>query len=401
VAATQDDRPDIDAVVARLRERVEQRRREGLYPEDLDRELHEHQRRIAAFRSMPDFDKARRAIDRVDTMAGFTPERIETESRVPGGKALHDAVAKLVSRQTAGVLEQVQFFADSVRDALHELLALIEDPAHVHADLVGQIDAVFDRIASFERGPSGSKAAVADLRKRVEELEVAEARRCFNPFFGNAHFEETFRGSRQDLLARYRDLAQQFHHSAPVLDVGCGRGEFLELLKSEGIPARGVELDPELVEAASARGLDVKEADGLSELASLEDGSLGGVVMIQVIEHLTPQQVLDIVLLARDKVRPGGKVVVETVNPQSLYVFAHAFYVDPTHTQPIHPAYLEFVFRQAGFGEVGIDWRSAPSSDESLVADPDAAEGSPTAANVERLNRLLFAPQDYALIATR
>jgi hypothetical protein len=111
--------------------------------------------------------------------------------------------------------------------------------------------------------------------------------------------------------------------------------------------------------------------------------------------------VIDFVLLAKDKVREGGRVVLETVNPQSLYVFARAFYLDPTHSQPVHPAYLDFLFRQAGFAEVAIDWRSPPPADDVLVPAPEEAADSPANVNVERLNRLLFAPQDYALIATR
>ena len=73
--------------------------------------------------------------------------------------------------------------------------------------------------------------------------------------------------------------------------------------------------------------------------------------MIQVIEHLTAQDAMDLVALAARKVRPGGKVIIETVNPQSLYVFARSFYLDPTHVRPVHPAYLEFLFREAGFAE--------------------------------------------------
>lgn len=390
--------PNVDALVAELKARVEQRRREGLYPEGLEDELHEHQRRIAHFRSVPDLDAIRTALDALDIVGGFSPERIESESRMPGGKALHEAVAKVVARQTSGVLSQVQEFGDAVRVALRAILAVIEEPAHVHADLVGQIDALFERAAAFERAPSSSKAAVADLRRRVEQLEQIEKARDFNPFYENEAFEEEFRGSREQLLAGYKDLAVRFHHCAPVLDIGCGRGEFLEILRDEGIPARGVEIDPALVEACQRRGLDVKQNDAIAELSSLGDGELGGVVLIQVVEHLTPQQVLELVLLAYDKVRPGGRVIVETVNPQSLYVFSHAFYVDPTHTQPVHPAYLDFVFRQAGFSDVIIDWRSPPSPDEALLpVEGDEA----AAANIERLNRILFSPQDYAVIATR
>lgn len=392
---------NVDDLVAQLKRRVEERRREGLYPPDLDADLHEHQRRIAQFRSGPDFAPVLDALSHLDALSGFSPERIDTHSRVPGGKALHETVAKVVSRQTAGILEQVQLFADAMREALRAMLAVIEQPNHVHADLVGQLDAVFERIAAFERGPASSKAAVADLRQRVDELEVAEARRRFEPFYESARFEEAFRGSREELLDHYRGLAAELQECGPVVDIGCGRGEFLELLHELGVEASGVEIDPVLVEACRGRGLDVTDADGLEYLAGLDDAGLGGIVMVQVVEHLSPQQVIDFVLLARDKVRPGGRVAVETVNPQSLYVFAHAFYLDPTHNAPVHPAYLDFLFRQAGFDDVRIEWRSPPAPGDVAVADAAAPADSAFNVNVERLNRLLFAPQDYALIATR
>jgi O-antigen chain-terminating methyltransferase len=96
-------------------------------------------------------------------------------------------------------------------------------------------------------------------------------------------------------------------------------------------------------------------------------------------------------------VRPGGKVVIETVNPQSLYVYAHAFYVDPTHVRPVHPAWLLFLFEQAGFASTVIDWRSPPPEVDRLETVGDPAHD----ANVERLNQLLFAAQDYAVVAIR
>ena len=189
---------------------------------------------------------------------------------------------------------------------------------------------------------------------------------------------------------------------SPVVDLGCGRGEFLDLLIEEGVDAIGVEVDPRLVQALCDRGLRVDHVDAITWLRRCEDASLGGISMIQVIEHLTPQEVVDVVVLAREKVRPGGKIVIETLNPQSLYIFARAFYADPTHTNPIHPAYLAFLFNEAGFEDVRLDWRSPPASDEVLEAVPDDGDDARiTNANIERLNALLFAPQDYALIAVR
>jgi len=426
VAATDEGTPEVDALVEQLRARVQERRQAGAYPAGLEQDLEAHFRRIAAHRVVPNVDAVRQAMERLDVKMGFGLDRIRFDSNLPGGDRLHRAMGRVQARQTAGVLQQVQEFADGVRDVLTAMVASLEDPnGHVHADLVGQIDAVLERVTSYERGPADSAAAVGDLRRRVEELEAAEQRRRFRPWFRNDRFEEEFRGSRREILERYRDLAALFAGCAPVLDIGCGRGEFLELLAEQGMAASGVEVDPELVEEANRRGLQVELTDGLAALAAVPDGSLGGIALMQVVEHLTAQDVVDLAALARDKVRPGGRVVCETVNPQSLYVYAHSFYLDPTHSQPVHPAYLSFLFREAGFAEVAIDWRSPPPAND--VLEPAGGEGAGgegaggegadgegagaegaardaadlTGTNVARLNRILFAPQDYAIVATR
>ena len=118
------------------------------------------------------------------------------------------------------------------------------------------------------------------------------------------------------------------------------------------VDARGIEVDPHSSSGPRTRGLDVEVGDAVEYLDDLDDASLGGLVMIQVIEHLSPQHVIDVVRLAAEKVRPGGRVVVETVNPTSLYTYAHAFWVDPDHVRPVHPNYLGFLFAEAGFAEV-------------------------------------------------
>ena len=97
-------------------------------------------------------------------------------------------------------------------------------------------------------------------------------------------------------------------------------------------------------------------------------------------------------------------MIIETLNPQSLYIFARAFYADPTHDTPVHPAYLQFLLKEAGFHEIGIEWRSPPPSDEPL-RPIEAAAGDPVVeqvnANIERVNAILFGPQDYAVLAVR
>jgi len=426
-APDMDDQPPawqrVEQLVAQLRDRVEQRREEGAYPPGLEDDLDEHFQRIAAHRVLPELEELNKRLGALDSHMGFHPSRIPSGSRVVGGTAVHRAVSKAVARQTQGVLEQVMEFADAVRAVLQSTVAALEDPfGHVHADLVGQVDHVLERMSHFERGQIDATVAHGTLRElrgrveelesaelqrqvdglgvRLEELETAERRRRFQPWFSNERFEEEFRGSHDELLERYRDLAAHLEGQAPVLEIGSGRGEFLELLSDAGVAASGVELDPDLAKLAGDQGLDVVAGNGLTALADRDDASLGGIVLIQVVEHLTAQEVVELVSMAAAKLRPGGKMVIETVNPQSLYVFARAFYLDPTHAQPVHPGYLSFLFREAGFDGVFIEWRSPPPDDERLLElSPRSAETMRE--NVRRLNQLLFAPQDYALIAIR
>lgn len=390
--------PDVAALVDELRATVETRRREGRYPAGLEEDLEAHFRRIASHRTTPDLSDLDAVLQRVSALPGLSTERIPASSDVPGGAALHRALARLTDRQIQGVLEQVQQHLQALQEAVGTLAAAMRRPnTHQHPDLVGQVDALQERLTALERQPVGSAGGLAEIGRRLEVLEAAEARQRFRPPFSWADFEAEFRGTAEEITARYADLVARLHGAAPVLDIGCGRGELLELLTGAGIEARGVELDSELARQAAERGLDVETGDGLEILGSLPDGSLGGLVLIQVVEHLIPQQVVELVALAADKLRRGGKVVVETPNPQSLYVFARAFYLDPTHRAPVHPAYLRFLFQTAGFGAVELLWRSPPPAEEVLVPVGDAGVD----ANSERVNQVLFAPQDYALVATR
>jgi len=390
--------PEIDALIDEIRRRVAERRRSGFYPEGLEDDLDAHFRRIVSHHRGAATEAVRESLLDLDAQSHFSPDRIPTATRLPGGDAVHRVVRRLASRQTAGALQQVQEFSDALRSTLRLILDALEEPGdHLHADLATQLDAVWERFAAWERGPVDSAAALGDLRRRVEALEAAEQARRFTPSYTNEAFEAAFRGSTDDLKDRYRDLAGMVAGSAPVLDIGCGRGEFLELLVALGAAARGVEIDPVLAARGREAGLDITTGDGLAHLAAQPDGSLGAVVLIQVVEHLTPQQLVDLVVIARDKLRPGGMLLMETVNPQSLYTFAHAFYLDPTHTNPVHPAYLQFLVRESGFADVRIEWRSPP--DEAEVPVPDPAAGPVAAANIARINQILFAPQDYAIVA--
>ena len=212
------------------------------------------------------------------------------------------------------------------------------------------------------------------------------------------------RGATSDVSGRQAVYVDDFRDSAPVLDVGCGRGELLALLRAAGVEARGVDADPDMVAFARGAGLDVEQADLLDHLVGLADASLGGVFAGQVVEHLPPSALVRLLELSHIKLRPGGVLVLETINPLSPLALRN-YFADLTHAQPLVPATLDLLARQAGFRETETRFLNSPPDAERLrqVELPDDPEFDQTraalASNVARLNDLLYGPLDYAIVA--
>ena len=205
-------------------------------------------------------------------------------------------------------------------------------------------------------------------------------------------FESRMRGSVDSIRERQRRYVDDFRAAAPVLDVGCGRGELLMLLREAGVEASGIDADADMVAFARGEGLNVEQADLVEHLEHLEDGSLGGIFMGQVVEHLPPGVLVRALELSAAKLRPGGVFVAETINPLSPIALRN-YYADLTHAQPLVPETLELLARQAGFPETELRFLNEPAERLTEPDDPVIA------ANVRRLNGILFAPLDYALVA--
>jgi 2-polyprenyl-3-methyl-5-hydroxy-6-metoxy-1,4-benzoquinol methylase len=390
--------PDLERLLATLRDRVEQRRVAGEYPPELEAELDGHFERLTGDRPpTPSFLLAEleQALDQLGHFE-YRRDVIGTRSRIPGGSAVHRAIAKGVGRQIQGVLEQTQ-------DQSHRVvrtIALMARATNMLADaydtrVIQQLDDLQLQLAQEQEQ---IQLLLARLSEVVARVPGAGLDLWYEPDAFNAHF----RGDADDIAGRYQELAARLVGCDPVLDVGFGRGEFLELLRNLDVDARGIEVEPRLVEWARSRGLRADVGRAVEYMSELEEASLGGLVMIQVVEHLSSQHLIDVVRLAAEKVRPGGRVVVETVNPMSLYTFAHAFWVDPDHVRPVHPSFLGFLFAEAGFATVERIDRSPVPADESLELMPGEDEISKRLnANFDRINALLFGPQDYAIVATR
>jgi SAM-dependent methyltransferase len=229
-------------------------------------------------------------------------------------------------------------------------------------------------------------------------------------------FEDLFRGDRTLIRARQEDYVRLFAHRQDVLDVGCGRGEFLQALAERGVRARGIDLNHEMVEQCRAAGLDVAEADALSYLRGLGDGALGGLIAAQVVEHLEPDYLLAFLDESFRVLSPGSPLALETINVASWSAFFTSYIRDLTHVRPIHPDTLKFVVLASGFLDAEIQLRAPLPECEKLAAAPPAAravdlrvtgdEGRALVAladtfdrNMERLNAQLYAPLDYAVVA--
>jgi SAM-dependent methyltransferase len=223
-------------------------------------------------------------------------------------------------------------------------------------------------------------------------------------------FENQFRGSTEAIRASLAAYIPVFERQADVLDLGCGRGEFLDLLRAAGIAARGIDLNDAMVEETRARGLLAERADALTYLRALPDASLGGIFAAQVVEHLPPDYLGALLEVAAHKTRPGGVIALETINPTCWAAFFESYIRDLTHVRPIHPETLQYLLRVSGFTDVRLEFRSpiAPADRLQPIPRPPADAGADLLdaidvinGNIDRLNARMFSYQDFAAIGRR
>ncbi len=208
--------------------------------------------------------------------------------------------------------------------------------------------------------------------------------------FDYLRFAERFRGTEDRVRRCQERFLKRFKDCKNVVDLGCGRGEFLGLMKEAGIPCRGVDGSQEFVAICRSRQLAAERGDIFDYLAREPDASLDGVFCSQVIEHLPPHRVPELVRLTAQKLKAEGALVVETPNPECLAIFGTYFYVDPTHTKPVPTQLLVFYLEEYGFGGIEIE-RLAP-----------AVEDIPALAELPApVRESLFGGLDYAAFARR
>ena len=320
-------------------------------------------------------------------------------------EGLSQAVREMVVEQIAGLGQQQALAFQTLREAV---VAQVEKLSHTERTLAD----ADTRIVALERVGLRLKTNLSmqerrltmfleEARKRLpdpwsqEQLQIMadEERHALDALYMS--LEDQFRGSREDIKERLRVYLPTLQEAKlgtdemPVLDVGCGRGEWLELLQEHNLRARGVDVNRVLVGECQRQGLEVIESDVIVYLRTLPDTSVGAVTGFHIIEHLPLEVLIKLLDETVRVLKPGGVAIFETPNPENVLVGSYTFYLDPTHRNPLPSAVVQFMAEARGLCHVGI------MNLHSLEAYRVEEAGLEI---TKRFNQYFYGPQDYAVI---
>lgn len=290
-----------------------------------------------------------------------------------------------------GMLADIQ----SIRQKIGEHAAKTDTAYYESLALKRDLEKILKGAGDVSGVPAASGADVSAPRESIDE--------------GAYYLFERFH--REDSESLGKKQAEYFHFftgKEKILDVGCGRGEFLAFLKEKSVEACGVDSNRVMVESCREKGLKVECADLIDYLTGIDDDTFGGMFCSQVVEHLSAQRITAFIKLAWSKLRPGGTIVVETLNPLSLAGMTEHFYRDFTHTTPVHPETLAFLMESSGFTDVRIKYKSPPDAERLLrkidgvgASDENRETYEILNENIKKLNSMLFGFQEYVVIAEK
>lgn len=385
---------DVRAIVAEVKAEVARKAEQDLYPPDLMAEL------IASS------DKLLGAVESVRNTAHVEFRPPVRSHRPVFGAALtltKWSLRRLLRFQSMHMAGEVNTFAGNTANAFLLTAERLQDLEERQSAAAARLERVERRLRgltrqSREAGAAGGARGASNAAARTGQTDAA---------IDYVGFEDQFRGSAQDVGERQSAYVDLFRgQTAPVVDVGCGRGEFLAQLRQAGIPAYGIDTSRAMVQRARESGLEVKEEDAFEHLESVPRESLGGVFSAQVVEHFDPARLVMFFELAARALKPGGVFVAETLNPQSLSTFTGPLYVDLGHVRPLHPLTLQFIAQSVGLRDVEVRFLAPIPAEHRLSAIPesDAAPGDLVRhlnANFRRIDEAMFGPVDFAIVAKK
>ncbi len=210
-------------------------------------------------------------------------------------------------------------------------------------------------------------------------------------------FEQRFRGDEEKVKEKLKKYIPFFLDTDGILDLGCGRGEFLELLRKEDKKVEGIDISESMLNSARQKGLNCYKSDILDFLKKKPDNSIGGVFSSQVIEHLQPDYLRQVVAECYRVLKENTPIIFETINPLSLFALSRIFFLDTTHQKPFHPEYMRYLLESSGFSQVEIHYSEELIEEKLEDIPPENQLARVFNANVDKLNQILFASPHYAV----
>lgn len=247
----------------------------------------------------------------------------------------------------------------------------------------------------------GEKAVNTEVSANTTSASVVEAE-PEDSYVGIDYFdfENRFRGSQEHIKEVQEQYLPYYEGKQKVVDIGCGRGEFLKILREHDIKAVGIDLYGKAIDCCKLNGLEAYQKDAIAYLNGRE--SVDGIFAGQLVEHLAIEQIIQLCNVAYEKLEDGCYFIMETPNPTSLAIYTHAFYMDPSHVKPVHPLTLQYCAEKAGFSKVEIyytDTSKLPVTIPKLSGDVENLEEFNHA--MQLVSDTLFGSQDYAVIARK
>lgn len=346
-------------------------------------------------------------------LAGFDAAKLDTEAcmqetAAQSAKAAEERAALV--QQYDQLLETLQTQNDALSQeiaGLQERLARLEEVLQSYEPLCQNVRNNNAQLAALESDMGLCKVTLQGL-KRPQAPTVTTVTAAAPPPAEDAYrtidyfdFENHFRGSIDAIKHLQMQYLPYFSGKHHVLDIGCGRGEFLTLMQEQGIPAKGVDIYQPYVDYCRMQGLDAVCGDGTALLPEL--GTFDGIFVGQVVEHLRTDQILALCEAAYAALPEGGCLVIETPNPTSLAIYTNAFYIDPSHVKPVHPLTMRYFLEKAGFTRIEVLYTesSRPPQQIPRLEGVDAANLEEFNQAMQEVSHLLYGSQDYAVIAVK
>lgn len=339
-------------------------------------------------------------------------ERAEVKSAIEGIRAQITATVESINAEHAEVKSTIA----GIKEQITKTGAVLESRRVEHLEsktaLINAMNEKTSKIAELENALSCLKYTMT-MQERQLSMFLEEAGKHLPEHFSveeinslagikehmldalYVSFEDRFRGTREDIKERakvylpYIKGVNAGTEDSQVLDIGCGRGEWLELLKEEELHASGVDANKIFINQCRARGFNVIEGDAVSYLRTLSDGSLGAVTGLHIVEHLPFETLIKLLDETTRVLKAGGIAIFETPNPENILVGSCNFYLDPTHRKPLPSVMMKFMAEARGLSRVEI-LNLHPVTEAKRLPGSDVAE---------RFSEYFYGPQDYAVIA--